>query len=173
MTQASLAAAIGVAPSTYGNVESSNYVIIREDRALALARYFGLDDIATSEFIAAWKELPVSDYAKSLRKSWAKKSELRGKVKAHDRMALCLTEIISLLFSVTGDPGTLCICEFDAGAFDTGPGTGKHPSDPTRPCELCYALQALGLEGWTFTEDVTAKLMALQEKLERKSAAST
>lgn len=168
LTQAKLAEMLGVSPATIGNMESSNHIVIREDRAVALSRAFGLGPDAADEFVAAWRQLPVSEYAKKLRKTWAKKSEMRGKVKHYDRMKLSLLEVLAVMFSTAADPETLCICEFDD--FTRPPGTGRHPSDSSRPCELCYALQALGLDGWTDLADVTSKLAALQEKIEKAMA---
>jgi transcriptional regulator with XRE-family HTH domain len=169
LSQAKVAAGVGIAPSTVSNMESSNFLIVSEERAAALATFFGLDAGARRDLLAAWKELPVSEYTKTLRATWEKRNQQRSKVRHHDRMMLSLCEILAVTFAAVdpADPGTLCICVFDDFGAPT-PGTGKHPSDPTRPCELCYALQALGLEGWTNYADVSIALAALQEELEER-----
>lgn len=147
---------IGVAVSTYSNVESAPHVIVRRDRALKLADFHGLVDEPRARFLAAYDALPLSEFGIKQRERWSKMNVRRSKARHHDALQLSLVEMISLSLSVAPDPDTLCACDFVGGTID----------DPTRPCELCAALDALGLPMFTTKERAIDDLAKLSVKLE-------
>lgn len=165
--QREVAALIGVAISTYGNVESNPHKTIRRERAERIGRLYELDDAMQAHLMAAWEAQPVTEYSQKQRESWAVRNATRSKAKNHDRLKLSLLEVTMLLIATVDgaaiDPGTLCACgipkEPSSDMFDEPDSSGQ------RPCELCDALKLLGLTGWTNLQDVTDRLAAVQEKM--------
>lgn len=151
---------------SYQNVEYNNHKTIRLDRVIAIARLYQLDPDSTSALTAAWEALPVSEYSERQRTKWKARNATRSKARGYDEMYRALLEVLALLFMAQegppGDVGDLCVCEFGGGTAN----------DPTRSCELCNALQQLGLTGWTNHDQVSAHLAALQEKIDAPPAAS-
>lgn len=158
LRQREVAAACGIKASSYGNVECNNHKTIALDRVNLLADVYGLNEQAKAEFIAAWNELPMSTYSAKQTKTYLQRRETRSKVKNHDRLKLSLLELAVLTMTRDADPDTLCSCpEPDLFA---GP-----DEQPQPPCELCTALQLLGLTGYTTVADVMEKLAAIQDSM--------
>ncbi len=156
--QREVAQSIGIACSTYGNVESNNHKTMSLDRVHVLAKYHKLTADQTAELVAAWDELPASEYNQAQAKTWDQRKAFRSKAKNYDRLKLSLLEVCTLLVTLVPDPETLCTCpEVDLFADDSDRG------EPAAPCELCAALKLLGLTGYTDVDDVIAKLAPVQE----------
>jgi transcriptional regulator with XRE-family HTH domain len=154
LKQREVAARIGIAVSSYGNVESNPHKTIRRERAERIGKLYELSAAMQAQLMAAWEAQPVTEYSQKQRESWSSKHSTRSKVKNHDRMKLGLLEMTTLLITNVADPGALCTCsEVDMFAEDS---SGQQ-------CELCDALRLLGLTGWTTMEEVVAKLAAVQE----------
>lgn len=159
MRQRQVADAVGIPEGTYANAESSNVKKLRLDRVLTIARFYDLSEEDGNALIAAWEALPESQYNKNNAKPWAERDARRAKIKNFNKVKLALLEVTALLVTSTPDPDTLCAC-------DKGPPElfGPAPdSPPDSPCEICNALQLLGLSGWTSQQDVIAKLARIQE----------
>lgn len=154
LKQREVAARIGVALSTYGNVESNPHKTIRRERAERIARLYELDEAVTAQLLAAWEAQPVTEYSQKNRDSWATKNAARSKAKNHDRIKLALLEMATLLITNVADPGALCACPAEVDMF---------ADESSGQCELCNALRLLGLTGWTTMDDVIARLAAVQE----------
>jgi transcriptional regulator with XRE-family HTH domain len=148
-TQATVAGAMGIKPSTYGNMESQNFKVVRIERVQRLAHHFGLDESRTADLVAAWQALPVSEYSTKQKATWERRNAYRSKARNYDRMRDALASALALLVTSVPDPNSLCICSFDGSTF----------------CELCECLRLLGLKGWTTLEEVIKELAALQDKL--------
>lgn len=167
LKQREVAARVGIAASTYGNLESNPHKTIRRERAERIGRLYELDDAMQAQLMAAWDAQPVSEYSQKQRDSWAVRNAARSKAKNHDRLKLSLLEVTMLLIATVDgaaiDPGTLCACggprEPSSDMFDEPDSSGQ------QPCELCDALKLLGLTGWTNLQDVTDRLAAVQEKM--------
>ena len=155
LKQREVADGIGIKVSSYGNVESNNHKTVAIDKVRALARFYTLDDAATAELVAAWEDLPVSAYSKNQAKSYAERNARRSKARMHDRMKAALLEMTTLHVVAAASPDDVCTCE-PPDLF-----AGAQPE----PCEVCNALQLLGLSGYTNRDDVIAELARLQEAM--------
>lgn len=163
LKQREVAERVGVKDSTYANVESSPHRIVGRDRALALAKVFELDEAATASFMAAWEAQPLSEYGEKHRAAWEKRNKLRAKGRNHDKLQLALVEVLGVLIARV-DQADLCTC-------DPGGGTRE---DPARNCEVCSALEALGIDpllGGPVRAAMLPALNALQDKLEEARTA--
>lgn len=156
LTQAQVAAALELAPSSYGNAENFAHKTMSEHRVKRLARMFRLDDAGSAELVALWREMPASEYAQRNAEKWSEQNSRRSKARMYDKLKISLVEMVSLCIGVAPDSDTLCICET---AGDPDFGTGE-------PCELCTALELLELPRWTNRHEVIEQLAALQEKLQ-------
>jgi transcriptional regulator with XRE-family HTH domain len=157
LRQREVANALGIATSSYGNVESVNRKTLSRDRAEQLANFYKLDEAARTDLLAAWDEMPVSEYSQRQADAYAARRAQRSKAREADRLKTALLEVVGLLISSVDDPGKLCACQA-AQIFDFSQG------DTPAPCELCSALQLVGVSGgWTTHEEVVAKLAELQE----------
>lgn len=161
--QREVALAIGIRPSTYGNVESSRWKVIRRERAERLAAFLQLMPDDHDRLLEAWEKCPLSEYGERVRERWKRRNERRNKVKMHDRIQISLIEMTAMCLAVARNPDTLCTCEFGGGTID----------DPDRACELCEALMALGLNRLSDVEQSIADLAKLQEKLEAEAGRKT
>lgn len=158
LKQREVAHAVKLKLSSYGNVESNNHKTMSLDRVHRLAKFYQLDPVATAELVAAWQELPVSEYSAKQAKTYEQRKEFKNKAKVFDRMKLSLLEVCTMLVTSTVDPETLCTCpEIDMFADDSD------RLDPPASCELCTALQLLGLTGFTNVDDVVVRLARIQE----------
>lgn len=162
LKQREVAAAAGMAESSYANAESANHKRIRLDRVVKLAEFYGLDDPARLALIAGWEALPESAYNRNMAKPWAERDARRAKLKAHDALKLSLIETLNRLIEVSAapavDPATLCTCAAGEADFLT-------EQQDSVSCELCDALRLAGVPGWSSKESVIAQLAAAQEKM--------
>jgi len=159
LRQRQVAQLIGIAPSTYANLESSPNRVIREDRAELLAKVHGLCEAERMALMDAWRRAPLSEYALRQRDRWAARNKLRSKARNYDRMQLALVELLGLFIGFVPKPGSYCNCAFGGGTAE----------DPTRSCELCSALEALGfLGGFSDKDELVMRLSKMQDELEAK-----
>jgi transcriptional regulator with XRE-family HTH domain len=173
LKQREVASAIGMKTSSYGNVESVNHKSLAVDRVHRLARFYQLDEAKTAELLAAWEELPASEYAQRQTKTFAERRAFRSKAANHDRLKVSLLELATLLITSCENPGALCTCEqatsemlADASFFPDGSPDGVASSTDSLTCELCTALQLLGLPlGMTTRDEVITKLAEVQEAM--------
>lgn len=159
LKQREVAEFIGVKLSTYGNVESAPHRVIREEKAARIAELYHLDPVRRAALILAWARTPLSEYSEKQRASWRRRSAYRSKAAGYDRLQASLVEMVSFVLAVA-PAGQLCTCGLD----------GKSESDSTRACELCTALEALGLPAFTTAEDATAQIAALHDKLHAEAS---
>jgi hypothetical protein len=152
LKQKAVAHAIGVAVSTYGNVESSRYMVVGEAAANRLANFYALDPGQRAELLAAWRELPLSKHGQQRRKAFARRNAQRSKAKHHDLLMVSLCEVLGTLLPML-PAEQICACDF------------------TSTCEVCTALENLGLEPFTTLPDVVDRLAKLGDQLEAKAAA--
>jgi transcriptional regulator with XRE-family HTH domain len=159
LKQREVADAIGIKANSYGNVEVTNHKTINRERVLRLARFHELDEARTAELVAAWEELPESDYNKRQTKSFAQRREGRSKARNHDLLLVSLLEVTTLLVTSVPEGALLCAC-----TADDADEWGAAPESITESCELCTALERLGVaDGYTTRDEVIAKLAAVQE----------
>src|SRR5882762_8687714 len=157
MKQREVAQAIGVKLSTYGNVESASHRVISAERAQRLAATFQLEGEKRAEFLSAWERTPLSEYSLKQREYWKKSNSLRSKSKGYDRIFQAMTDLVALTVTAAEQPAgwALCACGLD----------GKLEGDPSRSCEMCEALFALGLPAFTTGDAVMSQLAELQDKI--------
>jgi len=152
MTRKEVAKAIGVLPNSYANAELTGHKVMSLERVNRLVRMFALSDATTptaAELIAAWHMLPASPFNARNSDRWRAKNEQRDKARRHDRMQRSLVEVLTLLVSIE-PPDALCSCD-------------RQPGAP--PCELCAALEVLGLPPWESGPQVISGLSALHDRL--------
>jgi transcriptional regulator with XRE-family HTH domain len=151
--QREVAVAIGIQPSTYGNVESSSFKIIRRERVDDLSRLYKLDAAQHSALVAAWEAAPISEYSKKQRDGWAKRNEARSKGKLLDKVRTALCDLLDAIASsaAAGEPcPSACSCVAPDAFVD----------EPGRTCELCSAFHALGFPDGFVSPDVAAQRIA-------------
>lgn len=156
LKQRQVAEAIGIAASTYANLESSPWKVIQRSRMERLAELYQLGPDNRARLVAAWEATPLSPFGERNRARWEKRRQQRSKLKHYDRMRLSLVECLVAL--VDGARGrSLCTCQFGGGT----------PDDPARSCVICEALENAGLvDGWTDPDNMLKELYKLQEQLE-------
>ena len=160
MKQREVAHILGIQVSTYGNVESAAHRVISEKRAEKLADVFRLEGGPRAEFLAAWATTPISEYSLKQRETWAKRNAARSKSKGYDRIFQAMMDLIALTLTVARPEVPLCACGLD----------GKLDGDPSRSCEICTALEELGLPAFTTGDAVMSQLAALQDKIDATRA---
>jgi transcriptional regulator with XRE-family HTH domain len=151
--QREVAEAIGVRPSTYGNLESSPFKIIRRERVDELSRFYRLDQAQHSELVAAWERAPISEYSQKKREGWARQNEARSKGKRLDMVQTALCDLLDAIASsaAAGEPcPSACSCVAPDAFVD----------EPGRTCELCSAFHALGFPDGFVSPDVAAQRIA-------------
>lgn len=158
LKQREVAEKIGIKLSTYGNLESSRWKVIRREKAQKLCEVYNLNEIDSANVMAQWELCPLSPDGEKNKAHWERKNRLRSKANNHDRLAASLVEVCSLLLE-SGDEAELCNCGFD----------GKTEADPTRSCELCTAFEALGLPAFTTRDAAIESLAKAAQKLEAKT----
>jgi transcriptional regulator with XRE-family HTH domain len=162
LKQREVAAAIGIAVSTCGNLESSQFKTIRRERAESLADFYKLTGARRAAFLDAWDRCPVNPITEQLRKKWDRHHTTRARLKHLDVMHAAFLEYISLTIPYLPD-GAQCRCEF-------GGGTAW---DPTRNCDLCVALEAVGIpEGWSGKLKTQRRISEVVHALDAKAAAA-
>lgn len=142
LKQREVATFIGVQPSTYGNLESSPFKIIRLERVHDLSRLYKLDASRHAALVAAWEAAPISEYSKKQREGWSKRNEVRAKGKQLDRVKLALCDVLDGigLAAVMGAP-------YEARCHCIQPDPMLEVEGST--CDLCLAFHALGFpDGW-------------------------
>lgn len=150
-----VADAVGIKSSTYGNVESSPFKVIGAEKVVKLIRLYGLPPDRAAELSAAWERVPLSEYGEKIRERWRKRNTQRSTAK---RVPALEEALIELLFAQIGDHGdNSCRCGFD----------GKLEGSD-RACEVCEALQVLGLPAFTSADKATE---ALQRMIGKREAA--
>lgn len=154
LRQKDVAEAIKMNEGSYANAESNNHKTMRLDKVFRLAEFHELDATARDALVAAWQALPASKFNERNRPAWERRNATRSKAKAHDAMKLSLLEMLSLYIGVEPNP---CTCP------PVDPFT-----EPPEPCEICKALQLLGLSGWGPVDLVTAKLAEIQDEMTKK-----
>lgn len=147
-----VAAAIGIAPSTYGNVESSRVKVIGSHRVSRLVELYSLSPGQAAELAAAWERTPLSDYGEKVRESWRKRNTQRSQIRRVPGLESALVELLFLQIADHGDD--TCRCGFD----------GKL-EDSDRACEVCEAMAALGLPAFTTADKAIELLGKKSDKL--------
>lgn len=152
LKQREVAAALGVALSTYGNVESNRYMVIGRPTAVRMARFYRLDPGSEKALLDAWDKLPLSPHGQRRRKAFARRNAQRSKAKHHDVLMVSLCEVLGVLLPML-QPDQICAC------------------DIASTCEVCAALENLGLDPFTTLPDVVDRLAKLGDQLEAKASA--
>ncbi|SRR6266568_2122555 len=155
LKQREVAERIGVKTSTYGNIECSEFKVIRAERVSRLIALYQLAPDRASAFSAAWARCPLSPYGEKQRKTWETRNKQRSKAKNHDRMQWSLCLVLGVHIGLT-DSDKVCVCQPFGGD----------------PCEVCEALTVLGLDTYTTREVAIDQLSKLQGKLEAARAAA-
>lgn len=153
-----VAAAIGVAPSTYGNVESSRFKVIGSHRVARLVELYSLPPDQAVALSAAWERVPLSEYGTKVREGWRKRNTQRSQVKRVPGLESALVELLCLQIGDHGEDS--CRCGFN----------GKL-EDSDRACEVCEALAALGLPSFTTADKAIELLSAKQDRIAEAAAA--
>jgi transcriptional regulator with XRE-family HTH domain len=150
--QREVANGIGVKLSTVGNMESSPFRVIGLDRVARIAEFYALPPDRAAELRKAWEGTELSAYGEKRRKNWQRQDRLRSKSKHFDRVFRSLAEVLGVCIEALHElyPGRVCKCSFDE----------------DEPCEVCMALENLGLETFTTIEKTSASIAALQTRLE-------
>lgn len=125
LKQREVAAIIGVALSTVGNMECSPYKVINRSRALALAAHYGLKGKDLDDFVRSWDACPLSPHGEKRKEYWKKRNELRSKAKNHDPMKCGLVECLAIILMDRPD-SDVCFCDGD------------------EMCSVCYSLGRIG-----------------------------
>lgn len=140
-----VAAAIGCAVSTYGNVESSPYKVISRGKAAKLIELYRLSPERTAELLTKWDACPLSPFGQKRAKYWEKRNKLRNKAKNHDPLKFALAECIGIILMDRADD-QVCEC-----------------LDGER-CTVCYALERIGATS-PFTPADRDKILAQLAKI--------
>lgn len=157
LKHAQVAAAIGIAVTTYGNVESGPWKVISRARAERLATLYQLGDEFRANLLGAWERCPLSRYGEKRRAAWERMRVRRSKLKHYDRMKLSLVEAVSLVLSHVHGRSP-CTCMFGGGT----------EYDATRNCEFCEALESLGIPADLDAPRLYERLARMAEELEIK-----
>lgn len=120
-----VAAAIGVAVSTYGNVESSPHKVINRQRATSLIELYRLPPPKAAELLAKWDACPLSPFGQKRAKYWEQRNKLRNKAKNHDALKFAAVELLGIVLMDRPDE---LVCECAEGVR----------------CAVCYALERVG-----------------------------
>lgn len=162
LKQREVAERIGVKPSTYGNVESSAFKVIRAERVAKLIALYRLPPDRASAFSAAFERCPLSPYGEKQRKTWDRRNKMRSKAKNHDNLQYWLCIVAGTIVTFFDEP---CACPKDDESFGGG--------QDDDPCEVCGSMLALGLDSYTTKPAALEQLSALQAKLEAARAAQS
>ncbi len=149
--QREVASFIGVKPSSYGNVESSAFKVVGAEKVSKIGELYRLTPTEFQRLTEAWERCPLSPYGEKQRKHWERRNRMRSKAKHHDRVFRSLLDVLGAFLPHIPDDH-LCTCEFGGEA----------------QCEICSALENLGLRPITSRDQVMADLAKLQDRLEAK-----
>lgn len=155
LKQRQVAEAIGIAGSTYGNLESAAHRVIAGDKAVALADFHKLAASDREVFLALWEATPLSGFTLKRRERWRTLNERRSLAKRVPALELSLCLVLGVHIGLT-DSDKVCVCQPFGGD----------------PCEVCEALTVLGLDTYTTREVAIDQLSKLQGKLEAARAAA-
>jgi transcriptional regulator with XRE-family HTH domain len=137
LTQREIATRSGIAPSTYGNLESYPHRVVSRSKVERILVELGAPAAKVAEVLQAYEAAPASAYAEKMREVWAKRREHRGKIRRSGALERALVRLLELRFA----EGDKCDCVTEA--------DGIHESG-TFLCELCDSVRALGLgESWS------------------------
>lgn len=140
LKQREVAAIIGVALSTVGNIECSPYKVINRKKALMLATHYKLVGDELREFVAMWEACPLSPHGEGRKEYWKKRNALKSKAKNHDPMKCGLVEAIGIILMDRADDD-VCFCTQD------------------EMCTVCYSLGRLGATS-PYTQADREKILA-------------
>lgn len=169
LKQREVAERIGVQASTYGNIESSPFKVVGAEKVSRMATMYRLTPDQFAALSDAWERCPLSPFSEKRRKIWQRRNKMRSKAKHHDRLFLSLLEVLGVFIPHLADEDA-CTC--GAGRPPEGSEFGWEPPAYDERCEMCCALENLGLNPYTTRERVLDDLSKLQEKLELKDAAA-
>lgn len=161
LKQRQVAEALGITPGAYGNTESSPFKVIGVDKVNKLISLYRLGERTIPravDLMAAWQAVPLSAYGEKQRKSWERRNRMRSKAKHHDRLRRSLAEILGLLLSVYIDENYTGACKCDFGDEEL--------------CEVCMALDNLGLDTYTDLNKAISDIAGLQTKMDAERAAA-
>jgi len=147
-----VAEAIGVATSTYSNVESSEVRRIGRAKAELMADFYKLPPAQRERFMAAYDAQKDSDW--NTQRKERIETGRRRRLTEHGKIRAALRDLIALVVASVDDAGQLCICT-SSDAFSS-----EVSGDAA--CELCNALRMLGLPGWTTKDEVVMGLGGLE-----------
>lgn len=158
LKQREVAEGIGVKLSTVGNIESSPWKVVGIDKVNRMVEFFQLPPDRAAELRSAWERVPLSEYGAKQRESWQRRNKMRSKAKHYDKVQRSLAEVLGLAIEAMNHQyqGRVCTCAFDRDEL----------------CEICMALDNLGLDTFTTLEKATSDLAALQDKLESARVAA-
>lgn len=149
----------GLATATVGTIESSPYRVISAERAAILAdRVFGLQGEERQRFLDEHERTPLSEFSERRREHWKKANDLRAKLRNFDTLVYATCEL-AIRFIQEMPVGEACRCEFGGGSY----------GDAAKPCELCFALERVGIIGGLGDQERTlTRLSTIMRKLEDK-----
>lgn len=145
---------LGVALSTYGNVESSKYRIVGESKASALATFYRLPAPDRDRLMAAWSATPLSPFSEKRQERFEKLKQSRKLAKLVPALKLSLCEVLGMHIGLMDDD-KICVCDFGG-----------------EPCEVCKGLTTLELDTFSTKDHALLQLTKLQDKLEAARAAA-
>jgi hypothetical protein len=150
---------VGLATATIGTIESSPYRVISPERAAILAdKVFGLQGDERQRFLELHEQTPLSKFSETRREQWQKRNALRAKLRNFDLLAYAACEL-AIRFIQDTPRNEVCRCDEGGGSY----------GDKTKPCEVCFLLERLGiLGGLGDAERTLAKLATKMRDLEPK-----
>lgn len=158
LRQRQVAAAMAITPSSYGNLESSQWKTVRRERVDAMSRLYRLDANQHAALVAAWERAPVSEYSQKQRSTWDKRNETRSRSKRLEIVTTVLCDILdsAAMASKYGYPiQTGCQCQ----AADDFIGV------EATTCDLCRAFHALGFpDGWVDADIALDRIAKISPK---------
>ena len=160
-----VADAIGIAPSSAGNVEYSRFRVISDEKAARLADFYKLGPKTyptRDAFMAASAALPISEYTANQRERWKVGNEQRSKSRRYELLFEAVNNLVCM-HAAFGDP---CTCTpAVAESFD-------EPAVAGVTCALCQACQAMGIpEGYGDSRVVLDRIGKLYAARDAKAAA--
>lgn len=154
-----ISTACGISYSTACNLEGAPHKILSIDKVNALIEFYRLPPALAAELLAAWNELPMSEYHQKNRAKWERRNALRQKGRLANSLTQSLIEVLSLLITYAPE-SQVCTC----GPADVDPFTHEPMAPPVERCEVCAAMLLLGIEeGWTTHDVAIRKLCDLQK----------
>lgn len=141
-----VAEVIGVAPSTYGNAESSAFRVFGEGKAAAVADFYRLTGSDRESFMSAWAATKLSPFSEKRREIWHANNERRSAARRLPKLELAMAELLGVHIGAMDDD-KICVCDFG------------------NVCEVCAALELLGLDRFSTRDHAIDQIAKLQEKL--------